>query len=142
MLRFVLRESELAARILQHRSGYRKVYKKVKGYPLELKSRILLGYNMISDDLNKQWRQMHSTELGGAVPPWALATYLRILKQLTTSGSSKFFRVNRRRVVEAGGLLVIANTLRSEIREVRLIDSYLDVSRHSICISKWFGNLR
>jgi len=83
----------LAARLLQWRYKCRRLRKELlsnaEEYPAETLTRKRLMLNMKSDDLNKKWRAMHSSEHSTALPLEVQHSYLKILLHLTTKSNTE-----------------------------------------------------
>jgi hypothetical protein len=111
--------------------------------PKDVRFRILFGINTTSMDLNSQWRKMHADGLGGTVPPSVLGAYLRTLRWLLTRGTSKYYRTNRRRLIEEGGLLALKLAVSSPYDSVRCAgdEVLLELSREPTLLDPLLAGL-
>lgn len=114
ILRVVLWEADLAARLIQNRVRVMATKRKIATYPQEVRLRYIIGFNTISNDLNRQWRRMRASAYHEEMTSTVRGSHMQTLLQLVKPGTSKYFRSNRRRVVEMGGLIFIRAALMRE----------------------------
>ena len=110
-------EMDLATRLLQWRYKCRRLRRELvtnlDDFPAETITRKRLMLNMKSDDLNKKWREMHSSSHSTALPKEVQHSYLKILLALTTKANTEYFDSNRVQVARNHGLLPISLIMKS-----------------------------
>ena len=111
VIRMMLLELDLAARVAQNRFRVRKKRAMMAhDLPPDVRARQRLMQNMKTDDLNGKWRLLRTSATGGCVPQDAKLAYMRLLLAMCARDSSKYYRMSRRQIVESNGLIAVISS--------------------------------
>ena len=99
VVRLLLLEMDLAARVAQNRFRVMRKRRQMRGsdLPVDVRMRQKMMQNMKTDDLNAKWRALKRSDGVAGVPDDATLAYQRLLLAMCTRDSSRYYRSARGR---------------------------------------------